>query len=182
MNKREDMKEILIEEAELQSRIKELGKEITRDYKDKKDIICIGILKGCFVFVADIIRELKDLDICVDFMIVSSYGEETVSSGKIDIKKDISVDIKGKDVLILEDIIDSGITLKALVDIFKKREPASVKICSLLNKESNRVVPIKGDYIGFEVPDAFVVGYGLDYAEKYRELPYVGVLKEEVYS
>jgi len=164
----------------IEKRIDELASKINRDYEGK-EVLCVGILKGSVIFLADIVRKL-DVTVSMDFMIVSSYGESTETSGQLNIKKDLSTDIKGKHVLIIEDIIDSGITLSKLVEILKEREPASVEICALLNKPERRLAHVDAKYIGFEIPNEFIIGYGLDYAEKYRELPYVGVLKREIYE
>lgn len=178
--KNNDVEKILISEEELLTRIKELGNQISKDYKGKQ-IFAIGILKGSVVFMADLIRNIKT-DVAIDFMTVSSYGAGTESSGELNIKKDLDCDIEGKDVLIVEDIIDSGITLLRLKELLLKRKPASLKICTLLNKPERRVANINVDYIGFDIPNEFIIGYGLDYAEKYRELPFVGVLKRGIYE
>ena len=162
---------IVISREEIDKRVKELGSLISNDYKDK-EIIAVGILKGCFVFMSDIIREIST-DVQTYFMQVSSYGSGTESSGKIHIKKDIDIDICGKDVIIFEDIIDSGNTLSALVPMLKERGPNSVKVCTLLSKPSRRVVDFEADYTGFEIPDKFIIGYGLDCDEKFRQLPYI---------
>lgn len=162
---------VLISEKEIKDAVKRLAGEINACYKDE-DVIAVGILKGCFVFMADIIREL-DCDPSIYFMEVSSYGNGPVSTGKINIKKDLDVDIKGKNVLILEDIIDSGNTLNALVKHFEERQPKSIKVCALLSKPSRRQVEFEADYTGFVIEDRFIVGYGLDYGEKYRSLPYI---------
>lgn len=162
---------VLISEKEIKDTIKRLASEINANYKDE-DVIAVGILKGCFVFMADIIREL-DCDPSIYFMEVSSYGNGSVSTGNINIKKDLDVDIKDKNVLIIEDIIDSGNTLNALVKIFKERQPKSIKVCALLSKPSRRQVEFEADYTGFVIEDRFIVGYGLDYGEKYRSLPYI---------
>ncbi|SHM68645.1 hypoxanthine phosphoribosyltransferase [Caldanaerovirga acetigignens] len=174
----EDIKEILISEEEIKKKLKELGKRITEDYRDKKDILLVGVLKGAVLFIADLIRHI-DLPLQVDFMAVSSYGASTESSGVVRILKDLDENIEGKNILIVEDIIDSGLTLSYLYNMLKSRKPASIKICTLLDKPSRRKVKIKVDYLGFEIPDYFVVGYGLDYNEKYRNLPFIGILKEE---
>ncbi len=164
-----------ITEEELKTRIKELAAQISEDYKGK-EVLMVSILKGAVVFLADLMREV-DLDVRIDFMVVSSYGDGTESSGVIKIVKDLSVDIAGKDVLIVEDILDSGNTLSKLIDILRARNVNSLKIVSLLDKPSRHthVVPI--EYTGFTIPDKFVVGYGLDYQEKHRNLPYVGVIE-----
>ena len=171
---------ILLTKEQLEQRIKELGAEITRDYQGK-ELVLAAVLRGSYVFMADLTRAI-DLPLTVDFMAVSSYGAGTVSSGQVEIKKDLSDPIEGKNLLIIEDILDSGNTLYYLMDVLSARHPASIRICTLLDKPERRVKPIKADYAGFVIPDAFVVGYGLDYAEKYRNLPYVGVLKPEVYQ
>lgn len=178
MNK--DIKEILIDEDILQAKIRELGAKITDDYKGK-DLLLICVLKGAVVFVSDLMKRI-DLPLEIDFMAVSSYGSDTKSSGVVRILKDLNKGIEGKAVLIVEDIIDSGLTLSYLVENLKARGPESVAICTILDKPDRRKVNIDIKYTGFQVPDEFVVGYGLDYAEKYRNLPYVAVLKEEVYS
>ena len=178
--KNNDVEKILITESKLKERIIELGKEISIDYKGK-DILAIGILKGSVIFMADLIRNIES-NVSIDFMIVSSYGNSSTTCGKITIKKDLDTDIKGKHVLIVEDIIDSGVTLSKLKEELLKREPESLKICTLLNKPERRTAEIDVDYIGFDTPNEFIIGYGLDYAEKYRELPYIGVLKREIYE
>lgn len=175
-----DMKEILISEGQIQSRIKELGEKLTRDYRDK-DLLLVGILKGAIPFLADLMQAI-DLPLSYDTMAVSSYGASTKSSGTVRILKDIDSSIEGRDVLIVEDIVDTGLTLQYLLEILHSRRPRSVKTCTLLDKPSRRKVAIEPDYNGFQVADVFVVGYGLDYAEIYRNLPYIGVLKEEVYQ
>lgn len=177
---REDIKEVLFDESTIRERIKEIGKNITEDYRGK-DLLLIGVLKGSVMFMADLMKEIQ-IPCAMDFMAVSSYGASTKSSGVVRILKDLDFEIEGKDVLIVEDIIDTGITLKYLVENLKSRKPKSVEICCLLNKQERRKVEIHANYLGFEVPDYFLVGYGLDYAEKYRNLPYVGILKEEIYE
>lgn len=178
--KTKDVEKILITEAELAKRTKELGKKISEDYAGKK-ILALGILKGSVVFLSDLIRNI-DPEVSIDFMTVSSYGNSSQSSGELKIKKDLDTDISGKDVLIVEDIIDSGVTLSKLKEVLLKRNPASLKICTLLNKPERRTVSVDVDYIGFDIPNEFIIGYGLDYAEKYRDLPFVGVLKREIYE
>ena len=153
---------------------------LTADYADKFPL-AIGILKGAMPFMSDLMKRV-DTYIEMDYMDVSSYGNATVSSGEVKIVKDLNTSVEGRDILIIEDIIDSGMTLSYLVDLFKYRKAKSIKIVTLLDKPTGRKVDLEADYVGFIVPDAFVVGYGLDYAEKYRNLPYVGVLKKEVYS
>lgn len=164
----------------IRNRVSELGKEISADYQDSEPIF-VGVLKGCFVFMADLLRSV-DVHCTMDFMAVSSYGDGTSSTGAVIITKDLSKNIEGKDVIIVEDILDSGMTLSYLSNYLKGRNPKSIKIATLLDKPSRRKAKINADYIGFEVPDAFVVGYGLDFAEKYRNLPYIGVLKPEIYG
>ena len=171
--------EILITEKELQSRIAELGKEVAKDYEGKTPIF-VGVLKGAIMFFADMVRATP-IPCEYDFMAVSSYGAATISSGKINLIKDLSADIKGRHVVILEDILDTGNTLRFVVDYLLEKEPASLKICTLLDKPSRRTAPIEADYVGFTIPNQFVVGYGLDYDEIYRNIPYVGILKPEVY-
>jgi len=176
----QDMKEILYSEEQLQAKIRELGAAITRDYAGKK-LLMVSILKGSIMVMADLMRAV-DLPLQIDFMNVSSYGKGTESKGSVKILKDLDVDIKGYDVLIVEDILDSGITLHNLIKMLQQRHPNSIEICTLFSKPSRRQVDVQAKYIGFEIPDAFIVGYGLDYAEKYRNVSYVGILKEEVYS
>lgn len=177
---REDIKEVLITEEELRTKIKELGRQITEDYKGK-DLVLVGVLKGCVMFMVDLMKEV-DLLCSMDFMAVSSYGSSTTTSGVVRILKDLDHEIEGKDVLIVEDIVDTGITLKYLKEYLLARKPNSLKIVCLLNKPERRRADVSAEYIGFTAPDAFLVGYGLDYAEKYRNLPFIGVLKEEVYK
>lgn len=177
---REDIKEILFTQEDLKAITKELGEKVTRDYKDKK-LYLVTILKGAVVFLTDFMRNV-DLPCEVDFMVVSSYGSGVTSSGNVKIIKDLDVPLEDKDILIVEDILDSGNTLKFVVDMIKKRHPKSVEICTLLDKPSRRIADIQAKYVGREIPDEFVVGYGLDYDEKYRNLPYLGVLKPEVYT
>lgn len=175
-----DIKEILISEEKLKEKIRELGKQIEKDYKDK-DLLVVCVLKGAVLFLSDLIREIN-LPLNIDFMAVSSYGNSTKSSGVVRIIKDLEKDIQGKDLLIVEDIVDSGLTLSYLIENLKSREPRSVKLCTLLDKPERRKVDVSIDYTGFVIPDEFVVGYGLDFAEVYRNLPYVCILKPEVYS
>ena len=168
---------IIITEEELQEKVAELAEAINKDYPEG-ELIVVGILKGCFVFLADLVRKLK-ADIKVHFMQVSSYGDGTQSSGNLIIKQDLDVDIEGKHLLLAEDIIDSGNTLYQLIPSLKERNPASVKVCALLSKPSRRQVEFEADYTGFEIPDEFIVGYGLDCAESYRQLPYIAVVQTE---
>lgn len=174
------IKEILVSEEDIAKKIKELGQVITEDYKDK-DLVMIGILKGAVIFMSELVKNVK-VPVVMDFMAVSSYGKSTISTGEVRIIKDLDFSVEGKDILIVEDIIDTGLTLNYLTEILKKRGASSVKICTLLDKPERRNVEVKVDYLGFEIPDEFVVGYGLDFAERYRNLPYVGALKEEVYK
>ncbi len=170
---------ILLSEDQIRARIQELGQQLTADYREKNPIF-VGILKGVVVFFADMIRAIP-IDCQIDFMAVSSYGGGTESSGKIQVKKDLSADIEGRHVVILEDILDTGLTLRHTVDYLMTKHPASLKICTLLDKPDRRKAEIQADYIGFTVPNLFVVGYGLDFDERYRNLPYIGVLKPEAY-
>ena len=175
-----DILEVLLSEEQIDQKTRELGALLTEEYKDQYPL-AIGILKGAMPFMSDLMKRV-DTYIEMDYMDVSSYGNATVSSGEVKIVKDLNTSVEGRDILIIEDIIDSGMTLSYLVDLFKYRKAKSIKIVTLLDKPTGRKVDLKADFVGFEVPDAFVVGYGLDYAEKYRNLPYVGVLKKEVYS
>lgn len=175
-----DILKVLISEDEIKEKVKELGQLITKDYEGK-DLMVIGILKGCIVFLSDLIREIN-LPLTMDFMVVSSYGSSTKSSGVVRIVKDLEKDIAGKDILIVEDIVDTGLTLSYLVEYLKSRNASSVKICTLLEKPDRRKAEVDLEYVGFHIPDEFVVGYGLDYAELYRNLPFVCILKPEVYS
>lgn len=174
------VKEVLCTEQQLQEKIAELGAAITKDYQGK-DLLMVSILKGSVMVMADLMRAV-DLPLQIDFMNVSSYGAGTETKGSVKILKDLDVDIKGKNLLIVEDILDSGVTLYNLMNMLQQRNPASIEICALFSKPSRRKVDVKAKYIGYEIPDAFIVGYGLDYDEKFRNLPYVGVLKEEIYS
>lgn len=173
----QDELKVLVSEVELNKRIKELGNTITKDYEDK-EIHVICVLKGAVMFMVDLSKEIK-IPLTMDFMAVSSYGNETSSSGIVKIVKDLDETIEGKDVLIVEDIIDSGRTLSYLVQILKERKPRSIKICTLLDKPERRVAEVDVDYVGFSIPDYFVLGYGLDYMQKYRNLPYIA-MKEDL--
>lgn len=168
---------VLITEEQIKRRVDELGRQITEDYAGK-EVFLIGILKGSVPFMADLMRRI-DLDVEIDFMSVSSYGAGTVSDGDVKILKDLGEDISGRNVIIVEDIIDSGYTLSCLKKMLEERGPASVKICTMLDKPSRRRVDLKPDYCGFEVEDKFIVGYGLDFDQKYRQLPYISWIKEE---
>lgn len=175
-----DILKVLHTEKELHDRVAALGADITRDYQGKAPVL-VSVLRGSYIFMADLTRSI-DLPCTVDFMSVSSYGKGTASSGQVKILKDLSESIEGKDLIIVEDILDSGNTLYYLRDVLTARKPASISICTLLDKPERRTKDIQADYMGFIIPDAFVVGYGLDYAEKYRNLPYIGILKPEVYG
>lgn len=176
---RENIDRILFTEAEMQQRVDELGAELTRDFGDKNPVF-LGVLKGCFVFMADLIRRF-DAPCSLDFMAVSSY-EGTSTTGAVKITKDLSQDIHGRHVIIVEDILDTGITLSYLKKYLMNREPASITLCTMFDKPERRKVDIRADYCGFSIPNEFVVGYGLDYDEKYRNLPDLGILKREVYE
>lgn len=175
-----DAQRVLISEKEIASRIKELGGQISRDYGDNK-LLVVGILKGAVIFMADLVRQLT-VPVELDFMAVSSYGKASKSSGVVRILKDLEHNIEGSHVLIVEDIVDTGLTLKYLKENLETRGPASLKICTLLDKPSRRKVEVKVDYNGFTIPDEFVVGYGLDYREKYRNEKDILILKQEVYA
>lgn len=176
----QDVEQILYTKEELARRVAELGAQITADYRGRQPML-VSVLRGSYIFMADLTRAI-DLDVTVDFMAVSSYGAGTVSSGQVEIKKDLSDSIEGKDLIVVEDILDSGNTLFYLIDVLRARKPASIRVCTLMDKPERRTRPITADYVGFTIPDAFIVGYGLDYAEKYRNLPYVGILKPSVYQ
>jgi len=175
-----DVERVLLSAEDLSNRIAEIGAQITEDYAGK-EILMIGVLRGAVIFMADLARTIK-VPVAIDFMAVSSYGAAMNSSGVVRIMKDLDENIEGKHILVVEDIIDSGLTLNYLLDNLKSRKPASIKLCTLLNKPERRKVKVTIDYNGFDVPDYFVVGYGLDYAEKYRNLPFIGILKPEVYQ
>ncbi|HHV45637.1 MAG TPA: hypoxanthine phosphoribosyltransferase [Tissierellia bacterium] len=173
------IKEILVTEEQIQSKVKELGERITEDYQGK-DLMLVGILKGAVMFLSDLARNIK-LPVMIDFMAVSSYGSSSESTGIVRIIKDLESSIDGKDILIVEDIIDTGLTLSYLTDNLRKRRAKSVRIVTLLDKPERRKVEVPVDYTGFVIPDEFVIGYGIDYAEQYRNLPFVAALKEDVY-
>ena len=175
-----DIQEILFSEEQLKARVAEIARQIETDYAGK-EIMLISVLRGSFIFMADLCRAIH-LPCTLDFMSVSSYGKSTTSSGQVQITKDLSEDITGRHVIVVEDILDSGNTLSYLLKILENRHPASIRLCTLLDKPERRVKPVEVHYTGFTIPDAFVVGYGLDYAERYRNLPYIGVLKPEVYG
>lgn len=176
----EDIREILLSQETIREKVQELGELLAHDYRGLNPL-CICVLKGAFPFMSDLVRSM-DIPLETDFMAVSSYGDSTQSSGVVRIVKDLDTSVEGRHVLVVEDIIDSGLTLGYLLELLRGRKAASVKVVTLLDKPGRRTNGLKPDYCGFEVPDAFVVGYGLDYAERYRNLPYIGVLKEEVYS
>ena len=175
-----DIREVLLTKEEIEEVVKELGKKITEDYKDK-NLFLITVLKGAVVFLGDLMRAIE-IPCEIEFMVLSSYGAGTTSTGSVKIVKDIDLPLEGKDVLIVEDILDTGYTLSFLLDLLKGRNPNSIEICTLLDKPDRRKVEISAKYTGRKIPDEFVVGYGLDYDEKYRNLPFIGVLKPEVYS
>lgn len=175
-----DIQEILFTEEQIQEKIRELGQMISQQYENRNPLI-ICVLKGAYMFMADLTKRIS-IPIEVDFMAISSYGQSTKSSGVVKIIKDLDVSVEGRDVIIAEDIIDSGLTLSYLVDVLERRNAKSVSIVTLFDKPAGRKVELEADYRGFILPDAFVVGYGLDYAEKYRNLPYIGILKPEVYA
>ena len=175
-----DIQEVLFSEAQLAEKVAELGARISQDYAGKNPLI-VSVLKGSYVFMADLTRQIT-IPCNIDFMAVSSYGTGTKTTGEVQIIKDIGSKIDGRDLIIVEDILDSGLTLSYIKELLASRGPASIKIATLLDKPSRRKVDLVADYIGFSVPDEFVIGYGLDYDEKYRNLPYIGILKPEVYS
>jgi hypoxanthine phosphoribosyltransferase len=177
---KQDIEKVLITEEEIKKKTTELAEQLTREYEGRFPL-AIGVLKGAMLFMGDLVKQI-DTYLEMDFMDVSSYGRSTVSSGEVKIIKDLDTSVEGRDILIIEDIIDSGLTLSYLVKLFRYRKAKSIKIVTLLDKPTGRKADIEADYVGFNVPDAFVVGYGLDYAERYRNLPYIGVLKPEVYS
>lgn len=177
MLKNNEISEILITEEEIKNKITELGKKISKDYKGK-NLILVGILRGAVIFMADLARKIS-IPMVFDFIAISSYGAETKSSGVVRILKDLDANIKGKDVLIVEDIVDTGLTLDYLLRMLKSRKPSSIKVCTFLTKTARRKVNIKVDYSGFDIPNKFVVGYGLDYAGKFRNVPYVFTLNPE---
>ncbi|MCQ4769399.1 hypoxanthine phosphoribosyltransferase [Intestinimonas massiliensis] len=175
-----DIDHILFNEEQLKARVREIAGQIDRDFAGKEPML-ISVLRGSFIFMADLMRSIT-LPCTVDFMAVSSYGAGTTSSGQVKITKDLSESIEGRDIIVVEDILDSGNTLSYLLQILQARHPASMKLCTLLDKPDRRIKPVHVDYSGFSIPDEFVVGYGLDFAEKYRNLPYIGVLKPCVYE
>lgn len=175
-----DIEKILYTEEQIQEKIKELGEVLTREYEGRNPLV-ICVLKGAFIFMADLVKQLK-IPLEIDFMAISSYGQSTKSSGVVKIIKDLDTSVEGRDVLIIEDIIDSGLTLTYLIDVLERRNSLTVTVVTLFDKPESRAAGVEAEYTGFNLPDSFVVGYGLDYAEKYRNLPYIGILKPEVYS
>jgi hypoxanthine phosphoribosyltransferase len=175
-----DIQEVLYSEEAIKVKVKELGAAVSREYEERNPLV-ICVLKGAFIFMADLAKNIT-VPIELDFMAVSSYGKSTRSSGEVRIVKDLDQSVEGRDVIIVEDIIDSGLTLSYLIDVLERRNALSVRVVALFDKPGRRTAEINADYTGFIIPDAFIVGYGLDYAEKYRNLPFVGVLKPEVYS
>lgn len=176
----DDILQVLFTAQQLDERVTEIAQQIDRDYADK-EILLVSVLRGSFIFMADLARKITR-PCRIDFLSVSSYGNGTTSSGQVRITRDLSEDITGMHVIIVEDILDSGNTLSYLLRLLAQRNPASIRLCTLLDKPDRRVKPVEVHYSGFTIPDAFVVGYGLDYAERYRNLPYVGILKPEIYS
>ena len=175
-----DILEILYTEDEIQQKVKELGEQISLDFVGR-NLLVICILKGAFIFMADLVKAI-DIPLEIDFMAVSSYGQSSMSSGVVKIIKDLDVALEGRDIIIVEDIIDSGLTLSYLIDVLERRNSLSITVVALFDKPGRRTVDLEPDYKGFTLPDAFVVGYGLDYAQKYRNLPYIGILKETVFT
>jgi hypoxanthine phosphoribosyltransferase len=175
-----DIQEILYSEEQIQAKIKELGATISRDYEGRNPLV-ICVLKGAFIFMADLVKNVT-VPLEIDFMAVSSYGQSTKSSGVVKIIKDLDVPVEGRHILIVEDIIDSGLTLSYLIDVLERRNALTISVVALFNKPARRTSNLEPDYEGYVLPDEFVVGYGLDYAEKYRNLPFIGILKPEIYS
>lgn len=175
-----DIQQILFDEQQIQDKITELGEELAREYGERNPLV-ICVLKGAFIFMADLVKKMN-IPLEIDFMDVSSYGAASQSSGVVKIVKDLDVTVEGREVLIVEDIMDSGLTLSYLIDVLERRNARSVKVVTLFDKPEGRKVDIDPDYKGFTLPNSFVVGYGLDFAEKYRNLPYIGILKESVYK
>lgn len=175
-----DVAEILFTEEQLAQIVRRIGRQINEDYKDK-NLLMVSVLKGSLIFMADLMREIR-IPCAIDFLSVSSYGKGTVSSGEVRIMKDLDQSLEGKDILVIEDILDSGRTLTYLLKTLAARNPSSIRLCTLLDKPERRQVEVHPDYVGAQVEDKFIVGYGLDYAEQYRNLPYIGVLKPEIYE
>ncbi len=176
----EDIQEVLFTERQIAVMVERVGKEISRDYKDK-NLLLVSVLKGSVVFMADLMRSIN-IPAKIDFMATSSYGSGTKTSGVVKIIKDLDIPLSGYDIVLVEDILDSGKTLSYLIELLRDRNPKSIQICTLFDKPERREVEIKAAYVGSVIPDAFIVGYGLDYAEKYRNLPFVGILKPSVYE
>jgi hypoxanthine phosphoribosyltransferase len=176
-----DIAKILIPADDIQAKVREIGKQIAHDYAPLGDLLLVGVLKGCIMFMVDLARAIP-MPVAIDFIAISSYGQSTESSGVVRLLKDLDTDIAGRHILVVEDIIDSGLTLDYLRSQLMRRNPASLRICALLNKPDRRIADVPIDYLGFDIPNEFVVGYGLDYGELYRNLPYIGVLKQEVYT
>lgn len=177
-----DIDHVLISGEQIQQKVREMGRQISRDYAERDDLFLVGVLKGCMMFMVDLARSLScDIPVSLDFIAISSYGDSTESSGEVQLLKDLETNISGRHVLIVEDIIDSGLTLAYLYKQLKQRNPASLNICALLNKPERRIADVPLAYLGFDIPNEFAVGYGLDFGEHYRNLPYIGVLKPEVY-
>jgi hypoxanthine phosphoribosyltransferase len=176
----QDIERILWDEAQIAARVAEMGAAISRDYRGKAPLL-VGVLKGSFVFMADLARRVA-LPCEVDFMSVSTYGKKSVTTGAVRIVKDLDSDVEGRDILVVEDILDSGVTLSYIMNVMRAGKPASIALCALLDKPGRRQVPVDLRYRGFETPDEFVVGYGLDYAGRYRNLPYIGSLKRSIYA
>lgn len=177
----QDIATVLLDQTCIQQRVQQLGQQITRDYADVEDLLLVGVLKGSIMFMVDLARSLQRT-VALDFIAISSYGAATTTSGVVRVLKDLDTDIGGRNVIIVEDIVDSGLTLAYLRESLQRRNPASLRICTLLNKPDRRSADVVVDYTGFDIPNEFVVGYGLDFAEHYRNLPYIGVLRPEVYS
>ena len=175
-----DIQEVLFDAEQIQQKVQELGKQLSTDFQGRNPLV-ICILKGAFIFMADLVKAM-DIPVELDFMAVSSYGKATRSSGEVRIVKDLDQSVEGRDILIVDDIIDSGLTLSYLIDVLERRNALSGRVGALFDKPGRRTTEINADYTGFVIPDAFVVGYGLDYAEKYRNLPFIGILKPEVYA
>lgn len=175
-----DIQDVLFSEEQIQGKIKELGDQLSKDYEGKNPLV-ICVLKGAFIFMADLVKQIT-VPLELDFMAVSSYGQSTKSSGVVKIIKDLDVPVEGRHILIVEDIIDSGLTLSYLIDVLERRNAKTISVVALFNKPARRTVELEPDYAGYVLPDEFVVGYGLDYAEKYRNLPFIGILKPEIYS
>ena len=178
----DDIERVLFTQEELREKVAAMGKKISEDYQNaSEDVFCVGILKGAVVFYTDLVRSIS-LPVQFDFMIASSYGNKTSTSGSVKLLKDLDYDVEGKHLIIIEDIIDSGTTMQYLMRILRERRPKSIKLCALLSKPSRHTADVHIDYLGAEVPDEFLVGYGLDYAGTYRNLPYIGILKPAVYA